>query len=196
MKTFPRNQAYIAQFLFLIIAIVSTWYLLIYKTNLGDSNSFLAGMVVSFGLIIGLIQVWLNQMNYKRWKQHELRNEEYRQQFDLFNQLSKSLKKNIDQPNSSELHALVGDISSALTEIINFNHFQRDFLYPENKNSEVSQRMSELLDLLESKLNALKTHIQDSNENKNLETTRITNLIEEMSWHNEIRDILADINRN
>ena len=196
MKTFVRNHAYIALFLFLIIAIVATWYLLIYKTDLGDSDNYWAASIISLGLLIGLFQVWYNQMNYKRWKQYEIRNEEYRQQFDLFNQLSRSLKKNTDEPNSSEVHMLVNEISSVLTEIINFNHFQKDFLYPKNKNSEVSQRMTELLELLETKLNILKSQIQDSSQNKHLETSRITNLIEEMNWHNEIRDILADINRN
>ena len=53
--------------------------------------------------------------------------------------------------------------------------------------------MAELLTEMRQKIAALEESIEMSEKSKELETSQISQLIEEMNWHNEIRDILADI---
>lgn len=195
MNKISKNKAFILPILFLTLGILATWYLFFEKAIIDDNEKLLAGVISSLGLIIGIFQIWLNQVNTKRNKIFQLRYNEYQHQFDLINQLSKTLNKNMTSQGLENVHGLVSEIMTITNEVITFNRFQSNFLFPKIKDSEPSLKMKELLAKLLGRTDQLRKKIDDV-EKKDDGMKEVVKLIEEMNWHNEVREILSKINEN
>ena len=68
MKTLSKNIAFLGPISFLLLGVLATWYLFFEVVVICDAEKLTAGVISSLGLVIGIFQIWLNQVNMNRNK--------------------------------------------------------------------------------------------------------------------------------
>ena len=181
---------YIFLYLSLII-ITSVIFYLFFKCKIIDgTDKILAALIPLLTLIVGIFQILLNQINQKRNKLFELRYQEFQSQITLLQKITNLISENMTNYSITNIHGLISQLMNLLNEFINFNRFQKEFLFKGITETESAKKLRDILRKILERTDEFRKQIDDNNKNEspNIELHKI-------KWHNDIKNHLKELNK-
>lgn len=187
-----KNWDYIILYLFLILSTLLLWYLFFELEILKDTDKILAAIIPSLALIVGIFQIILNQINQKRTKLFELRYQEFKNQVSLIRKITDLINNSMTEYSTVDIHGLVGQLLNLINEFVNFNRFQKEFLFKNITEKEATNRVREILEKILVRTDTFRKQIDDVNK-KESEIIELAIQVHQMNWHNDIREHLKEL---
>lgn len=190
IKKVRKNLDYIFLYLSLII-ITSVIFYLFFKCKIIDgTDKILAALIPLLALMVGVFQILLNQINQKRNKLFELRYQEFQNQITLLQKITNLISENMTNYSIINIHGLVSQLMNLLNEFINFNRFQKEFLFKGITEKESAKKLRDILRKILEKTDEFRKQIDDNNKNESA-----TIKTYQIKWHNDIKNHLKELNK-
>lgn len=188
IKKVRKNLDYIFLYLSLIINTLVIFYLFFKCKIIDGTDKILAVLIPLLALIVGVFQILLNQINQKRNKLFELRYQELQNQITLLQKITNLISENMTNYSITNIHGLVSQLMNLLNEFINFNRFQKEFLFKGITDKESAKKLRDILRKILERTDEFRKQIDDNNKNEspNIELHKI-------KWHNDIKGYLKEL---
>lgn len=188
IKKIRKNLDYIFLYLSLIIITSVIFYLFFNCKIIDGTDKILAALIPLLALIVGVFQILLNQINQKKNKFFELRYQELQNQITLLQKITNLISENMTNYSITNIHGLVSQLINLLNEFINFNRFQKEFLFKGITDKESAKKLKDILQKILERTDEFRKQIDDNNKNEspNIEFHQI-------KWHNDIKGYLKEL---
>lgn len=188
IKKIRKNLDYIFLYLSLIIITTVIFYLFFNCKIIDGTDKILAALIPLLALIVGIFQILLNQINQKRNKLFELRYQELQNQITLLQKITNLISENMTNYSITNIHGLVSQLMNLLNEFINFNRFQKEFLFKGITDKESAEKLKDILRKILERTDEFRKQIDDNNKN---ESPNIK--LHKIKWHNDIKSYLKEL---
>lgn len=179
---------YIFLYLSLIIITSVIFYLFFNCKIIDGTDKILAALIPLLALIVGVFQILLNQINQKKNKLFELRYQELQNQITLLQKITNLISENMTNYSITNIHGLVSQLINLLNEFINFNRFQKEFLFKGITHKESAKKLKDILRKILERTDEFRKQIDDNNKN---ESPNIK--LHKIKWHNDIKSYLKEL---
>ena len=188
IKKVRKNLDYIFLYLSLIIITSVIFYLFFNCKIIDGTDKILAALIPLLALIVGVFQILLNQINQKKNKLFELRYQELQNQITLLQKITNLISENMTNYSITNIHGLVSQLINLLNEFINFNRFQKEFLFKGITHKESAKKLKDILRKILERTDEFRKQIDDNNKN---ESPNIK--LHKIKWHNDIKNYLKEL---
>lgn len=188
IKKVRKNLDYIFLYLSLIIITSVIFYLFFNCKIIDGTDKILAALIPLLALIVGVFQILLNQINQKKNKLFELRYQELQNQITLLQKITNLISENMTNYSITNIHGLVSQLMSLLNKFINFNRFQKEFLFKGITDKESAEKLKDILRKILERTDEFRKQIDDNNKN---ESPNIK--LHKIKWHNDIKSYLKEL---
>ena len=171
------------------MVITSVIFYLFFNCKIIDgTDKILAALIPSLALIVGIFQIFLNQINQKRNKLFELRYQEFQNQITLLQKIIDLINENMTNYSIANIHGLVSQLINTLNQFKNFNLFHNEFLFKGITKKESAVKLRDRLQEALEKTDQFRKKIDDDSKK---ESSMIK--IHRIEWHNDMRHLLKEL---
>ncbi len=188
IKMVRKNLDYILLCLSLMIITSVIFYMFFNCKIIDGTDKILAALIPSLALIVGIFQIFLNQINQKRNKLFELRYQEFQNQITLLQKIIDLINENMTNYSIANIHGLVSQLINTLNQFKNFNLFHNEFLFKGITKKESAVKLRDRLQEALEKTDQFRKKIDDDSKK---ESSMIK--IHRIEWHNDMRHLLKEL---
>jgi len=185
----------VAAYAFLLVVLLLTCYLFLYDDFTGRMEGKITGIITFLALGFGVFQFWIDEMNTEERKLYDLRYESYKDFVLRIDLISETLNYEMAGNDISSIHSLVSRLTNDVNRISSALTMNSDFLFPdldlEPEAIIINRIVVKILVRTDTFRRRVERAIKEENRhNKNFELS-----VEQMKWHNEIREYLNDLHQ-
>ena len=186
----------VAAYAFLLVVLLLTCYLFLYDDFTGRMEGKITGIITFLALGFGVFQFWIDEMNTEERKLYDLRYESYKDFVLRIDLISETLNYEMAGNDISSIHSLVSRLTNDVNRISSALTMNSDFLFPdldlEPEAIIINRIVVKILVRTDTFRRRVERAIKEENRhNKNFELS-----VEQMKWHNEIREYLNDLHQS
>lgn len=190
MKTYI---GYVLAYSFLVGIVILTWYIFFCMDLISDSDKRLAGIISLLGLGFGLFQFWINELNIERRKLFDLRFETYKEIILQIDSISENLNISMSSKKLGDIHGLVSLLMNKINRVSSLINMNKDFLFPGLHLKQEGKVIEEILVNILKRTDEYRIKIEKTGNEKNQVAKEFIEIIEDMNWHNDIREYLKEL---
>jgi len=191
-----KHIGYIAVFLFLIVLILMTWYVFFYLEIISSNEKRIAGIFSILGLGFGLFQFGFNEVKSNKRKKFYLKYETYKEIIRLIDSVSETLNIQMTSNEMLEVHGLACKLLNQINQIASTINLNNDFLFPDICKTPESKKIQDILEKILLRTDRYRIGIEKAVKHEKYNMKEFVEGIEEMNWHNEMKDYLKELHEN
>lgn len=170
-----------------MIAISIGWYIFFCLNIFTDNDKRIIGLISYYGLIFGIFQFTINQINIRAKRNFELRISAYKEIIKLIETITQVLNEKLGTTDKFNFHGYVTRLLNLINEYTLFCKTNHEYLFPGVSKTNESQEVRKVLyDILETTDKFRKAIDEGKND-------EIYESFKRIDWHNAIRQKLKDL---
>lgn len=182
-----KNWRYVILIIILIGFIALGWYLFFCLDIFTASDKRIIGLISYYGLLLGMFQFTINQVNIRAKRDFELRIAAYKEIVKLIETITQALNEKLGTSDKFSFHGYVTKLLNLINEYTLFCKTNHDYLFPGVSKTSESQEVRKILyDILET-TDKFRKAIDDAKDDEIYEGFK------RVEWHNTIRHKLKDL---
>lgn len=156
-----KFKKYIWPILFLVSISVGTYYFLIYREFVSDTEKRITGIFTILGLTLGIFQFWISEVNNKIRLDYEIKYEVYKELNRAIQAISENL--NIEMGKDTEInpHGLVTALLNLINQFQDAVKANDDFLFPGLQYKPGFKAVSEITSKILGRADKMRKNIED-----------------------------------
>lgn len=112
----------------------------------------------------------------------------FKTKITLLQKITNLISENMTNYSITNIHGLVSQLINLLNEFINFNRFQKEFLFKGITHKESAKKLKDILRKILERTDEFRKQIDDNNKN---ESPNIK--LHKIKWHNDIKSYLKEL---
>ncbi|MDQ1770435.1 hypothetical protein GQR60_03235 [Labilibaculum sp. A4] len=190
-----KHIRYILPFSFLIAIIFLTWILFFHLELTTDNEKRFAGIFSILGLGFGIFQFWMNEINTTNRKLFDLRYETYKDFIFLIDSILETLNNEMKIPKSKNIHGFVSSLMNQINRIGSSVNMNKDYLFPGLHLKPEVKKVESILSKILKRTDEYRHNIEKAWKEDDESIKDFTESIENMNWHNDVRDELKILHK-
>ena len=189
---FERAAAYV----FVLVVLLLTCYLFLYDDFTSKSEGKITGIITFLALGFGVFQFWIDEMNSDERKLYDLRYESYKDFVLRIDLISETLNYEMAGNDISSIHNLVSRLINDVNRIRSAIAMNSDFLFPDLYLKPETETIDSIVGDILIRTDAFRRSVERAIREENRHTRNFELSVEQMKWHNEIREYLKDLHQS
>lgn len=178
----------------LIAVIILTWIVFLLWDKIGSIETRITGIITFLGLGFTVFQFWVSEINKDRRQRLEFKYNEYLRAQKLLDAIPQTLNKEMGRAEFVNPHGVSSTLMNLIGDFKGFVNNQNDHFFSEIKNEPVTKELVDNLNQILLRTDQMRKEIEDYNNRKKEGSSELVPAIEEMNWHNAMRDYLSKLN--
>lgn len=186
----------IAAYAFLLVVLLLTCYLFLYDDFTGRMEGKITGIITFLALGFGIFQFWIDEMNTEERKLYDLRYESYKDFVLRIDLISETLNYEMAGNDISSIHSLLSRLTNDVTRIRSALAMNSDFLFPDLDLEPEAVMINRIVGKILVRTDTFRRRVERAIKEENRHNRNFELSVEQMKWHNEIREYLNDLHQS
>jgi len=180
--------------LLIVLLLLIYFFLFPYLDFTNNKEKSIAILTSLVGLCFGVFQVYLNTLVQSKREKSKLRHLEYKELVNNLNSIQEILNANMIQ-DISNVHGLVNSLMNRINNYIAFISYNDSYLFSGLKDSDSAKKLRSILNSILERTDKMRKAIDDilkSEVTNSSIDSDFVQKIEELNWHNDMRQMLNE----
>ena len=186
----------IAAYAFLLVVLLLTCYLFLYDDFTGRMEGKITGIITFLALGFGIFQFWIDEMNTEERKLYDLRYESYKDFVLRIDLISETLNYEMAGNDISSIHSLLSRLTNDVNRIRSAIAMNSDFLFPDLCLKPETETINSIVGDILVRTDTFRRRVERAIKEENRHNRNFELSVEQMKWHNEIREYLNDLHQS
>ncbi|MEA3479298.1 MAG: hypothetical protein U9R60_14010 [Bacteroidota bacterium] len=186
----------VAAYVFVLVVLLLTCYLFLYDDFTSKSEAKITGIITFLALGFGVFQFWIDEMNADERKLYDLRYESYKDFVFRIDLISETLNYEMAGNDISSIHTLVSRMMNDVNRIRSAIAMNSDFLFPDLYLKPEAETIESIVGKILVRTDTFRRRVERAIKNENRQSRNFELSVEQMKWHNEIREYLNDLHQS
>lgn len=191
-----KRLPYLLPIIFLIGIVLLTWILFFSLELVSDNEKRITCVFAILALGFGVFQFWVNELNIERRKKFDLRYETYKEIVLLIESISETINIKMISKETIEAHGVLSKLINQINNLSSTMNRNNDFLFPDICKTPESKKNQKILENIILRTDKFRIGIENAAKHDKYNMKEFAESIEEMNWHNEIREYLKELHDN
>ncbi len=185
----------VAAYMFLLLVLLLTCYLFLYDDFATEIEGKVTGIITFLALGFGVFQFWTDEMNTEERKLYDLRYESYKDFVLRIDLISETLNYEMAGNDIPSIHTLVSRLMNDVHRIRSAIAMNSDYLFPDLYLKPETETMNNIVGNILITTDTFRRRVERAIKDENRHNRSFELSVEQMKWHNEIREYLMDLHQ-
>ena len=186
----------VAAYAFLLAVLLLTCYLFLYDDFTSRMEGKITGIITFLALGFGVFQFWIDEMNTEERKLYDLRYESYKDFVLRIDLISETLNYEMAGNDISSIHSLVSRLTNDVNRIRSAINMNSEFLFPDLDLEPEAVIINRIVGKILVRTDTFRRRVERAINEENRHNRNFELSVEQMKWHNEIREYLNDLHQS
>lgn len=186
----------VAAYVFVLLVVLLTCYLFLYDDFTSRSEGKITGLIAFLALGFGVFQFWIDEMNTEERKLYDLRYESYKDFVLRIDLISETLNYEMAGNDVNSIHTLVSRLMNDVNRIRSAIAMNSDFLFPDLYLKPETETINSIVGNILVRTDIFRRRVERAIKEENRRSRNFELSVEQMKWHNEIREYLEDLHQS